>query len=222
MSAGFLKRTGRGMAVSFIAVCVGSMAAPAAHAVRATGNCRLDFSPATTQRCFPPTQVAAAERRLPTPPLSPSAAVFAGTGLSLTQVIDTKGLGYDYAGGPYQWIPAINYLYGKVPAVHGYLRLTHRNSGSAVWQRPHFVVVREVVGKYTGTRALSGAFSCPLWYLPGRLDMVMDQTIAGCGLSYFITYLPRWHVSLFVSTNIGPAVVREVGQIIVATSRGGK
>lgn len=192
------------------------------HAASFDAGCRLIFSPATSQRCFTPRQVSAAEHHLPRPPLNPSTGIFAVTGLSLTQVIDTIGLGY--AGTtPAGRVPAINYLFGKVPAVHGYLRLAHRPDGSIVWQRPHFVIVREVVGRYASASIQTAKFTCLFSVqLSARVAMAMDQTISGCGLSYFVTYLPRQHLSLFVSTNLGPGVARQAGEIILTMAHGGK
>jgi hypothetical protein len=209
----------RGILAALLSIAGLMSAVPAVNATSYTGSCRLIFTPSQRQVCFTSGQVVNAERHLPFRPLNPSAVVLGAADLSLSSVSDTVGIGYT-TRRPASQVPAINYLFGKVPAVHGYLRTTSHLTGSEVWQHPYFIVVREVRGNHVGARILTGRFGCPFWNLPYSIASAMDQTIIGCGLAYFIGFMPTRHVSLFVSTNMGPAVARHLGGALLAAGVG--
>lgn len=192
-----------------------------AHAVRTTGTCRLSFSDAATQSCYSPNRLYEAEERFPVTPLDPSAIVVGATGLSLTQMAVTRGFGD--AGTT----PAVNYEYGKVPAVHGYLRTAPRGPRHlpAIWRRPHFLIVRELLGRHVPRGTIAGRFDLSLVFLPlpPEVTQAADAVvILTRGMSYYISYLPTRHLSLFVSTNLGPDAARWAGQSIVDAARRGK
>lgn len=92
--------------------------------------------------CFPPSQVSAAERKLPVHPIRPASAVRAVAHLKLTQVE------LAYAQGPF----GINYLFGYIPA---------DDLGGPVLgaSSPHYVLVGENVGRIPGLRVGTTATS---------------------------------------------------------------
>jgi hypothetical protein len=192
-----------------------------AHAVRTTGTCRLSFSDAATQSCYPAARLQEAEERFPVTSLDPSAMVLGATGLSLTQVVLTRGFGD--AGTT----PAVNYEYGKLPAVHGYLRTTPRGPRHlpAIWRRPHFMIVRELLGRHVPRGTVAGRVGLSLVFLPLPPDVTQPAdavVILTRGMSYYISYMPTRHLSLFVTTNLAPDAARSVGQSIVDAARRGK
>lgn len=197
----------RRVAIILILVTVGSMSLPASQALARYNSCLLVYSDHAVEWCVAPAREAAAEHHMSVAPISPVAMVFASTGLSPIQIIFTTETVYS-TRHVRSGTTSVHYLFGAVPAVHGYLRMRHTSSGSTSLEFPKFVLVQEIAGRYVPTSPREHRITCP----PGLVgtSSLLDG-IGGCGLWFFTQYIPARHLSVTVAGNVTAQQVRQIG-----------
>jgi hypothetical protein len=146
------------------------------------------------------------------------AAVVTATGLSLIQVIFTTEQAYS-TRHVREGTTTIHYLFGAVPAVHGYLRIRFTPTESTNVEFPKFVLVQEIAGRYVPTSLPEHQIICP----PGLVGTsnLLDG-IGGCGLWFFTQYVPTRHLSITVAGDVTAQQVRQIGMTIAAATSSGK
>lgn len=143
--------------------------------------------------CYSPVHLPAAEQQMPTRVVSPIAAVFQTTHLTLSQVIDMAPTRTGITG--------ITYVFGRIPG------LVPNQPPVISRAKPKFVLVQEVIGhvvpsRVTVTRAKRSSPSYGPWVATA--------------------IVPHRNLSLLVSGNETRAQVRQIVQGILAHARTGR